>query len=219
MPTYSSNNGRNSIIFTSSSVFIAPPNVSLVYVTIVGGGGGGSTLSGSEPARGGGGGAAIIAAPFYLGAAEVVPITIGAGGQSDLAPGENGGTTFFGSYIYAEGGYGTGEGGGILGYPGKSPGAGADSQIVSSQSIISGELRYTGYMVGCAGGDASINIAGSVLSPDGQSTINVGGLTTAGSGASLFGVGVDGDGNGKGYGAGGAGNGSGSSGICIISWD
>lgn len=112
MPRYfSSPVTVNRLNFFSSSVFTAPPGVSLVYVTLCGGGGGGGggmASAGDGPGGGGGGGAGFtfVNAPIYVRPTESISITIGSSGAGGkpLLNGTAGSASLFGTYISASGG-------------------------------------------------------------------------------------------------------------------
>jgi hypothetical protein len=88
---------------TTTGTWTAPSNITgteQVIVQIWGGGGGGANLSGSTDSSGGGGGAYNTFTVPISALTSTVTVTIGAGGT----PGNAGGTTSFGSYLYAYGG-------------------------------------------------------------------------------------------------------------------
>lgn len=222
MPRYNSTDNVNTVIYTQNGVFIAPPNVSLVYVTLVGGGGG-SAVNGLDRS-GGGAGASLINIPVYILPGQIIDITIGQSGSGvgGVTAG-NGGTTFFGSMLYAGGGnggdtvFGGGQGGNIIGFSG-SVGASPNAAITSSLNIVSRLSYYSGFVVGCGGGDNSV-FGGSVIASDGNPTVQVGGQSDGGGGASLFGFGGNNTSPAMGYGSGGGNSQDGRAGLCIISWD
>ena len=93
--------------FTSSTNWTVPLNVKSAYISIAGGGAGGisgNTGSATTSLVSGSSGGFLISYPLNLIPGEIIPITIGAGGEAGLAP--NGGvghTTMFGSYLSCTG--------------------------------------------------------------------------------------------------------------------
>lgn len=81
--------------FTASGDFTVPPGVTSITIEVIGGGGGGGT-NGS----GGGGGGGYAMGTFTVVPADVIPVTIGAGGENGTA----GETTSVGAFIEATGG-------------------------------------------------------------------------------------------------------------------
>jgi hypothetical protein len=97
-------------VFTVDGTYSKTAGIKSIKVTVIGGGGGGAFVTGgtNDSTSGGGGGCAIkwISADLV---ANTETVTIGIGG--DIAsetpnPGEDGGTTYFGSHCYATGGHG-----------------------------------------------------------------------------------------------------------------
>ena len=111
LPTYQPNSGggktfsMNRQVFTyTGSTQTYTPTTGMVYcdVEVVGGGAG---AGGSYNGGFGGGYAKKLISATTIGASQT--ITIGAGGTSSLSVGGTGGTTYFGSLIYATGGIGS----------------------------------------------------------------------------------------------------------------
>lgn len=95
--------------YTSTGTFIVPPGISGLIVDAFGGGGGGSSGSTGDARSGcgGGGGAHAQMALSLIAAGTSVTVTVGAGGSGGTgsgAAGNAGGTSSFGSYVYAYGG-------------------------------------------------------------------------------------------------------------------
>ena len=140
--------------FTSSGSYTPTAGTAYIVVYAVGGGGGGgggdSNIFSSQSAAGGGaggggGGLAVFASPASA-LSFPVSITIGTGGAGGGAgngnthshvaatSGGNGGTTYFGSYSYAQGGNGGGPG-----YGGAAGGTSASGSVgVLDGYVISG---------------------------------------------------------------------------------
>ena len=93
--------------FDSSGIFTVPNGVNLLRVTLWGAGGGGACSDGNGPGCGGGAGGCSIAW-VNVASGEQIVVTIGAGGVAGVSQGSggNGGDSYFGSYLYAGGGYG-----------------------------------------------------------------------------------------------------------------
>lgn len=91
-------------VFTSSGVFVVPPRVYTVYVTMCGGGGGGGRGDGYY---GGGGGQAYLKKAIPVTPGDSIPITVGAGGVGKTGSDGNGtagGVSSFGSLLSCSGG-------------------------------------------------------------------------------------------------------------------
>ena len=114
--------------FTSSGTFVAPPGVTgYIVAAYAGGGGGGSgKLSDGRTGPGGGGGAQNRVKIEPITAGTSVTVTVGAGGSGGGGTGgqgATGGTSSFGTLVYAYGGQGgnaQGSGGGGTGRAGGS---------------------------------------------------------------------------------------------------
>ncbi len=191
--------------FTSTGSFVTPSNVTAVEVFLVGGGGGGGWVSNNAGntfiASAGAAGGEVIRQLIPVTAGTTYTVTIGAGGAgaTSLVNGSTGGTTSFGSLIYAYGGNGGGSiqqninatypirGGGAAGPTGASGGGAGAGAGAGGPS-----LAFPGY-----GNSASSEPRGTGV-PTNQRTS--GGGTGFGSGNSfvhyIAGQGVDGYGNG-----------------------
>jgi len=81
------------VLFTASTTWTCPANVSSVYITsAAGGGGGGGGVSAASSGGGGGGGAAQHKTTYAVTPSNVYTITIGAGGTAGAVGGGLGGT-------------------------------------------------------------------------------------------------------------------------------
>lgn len=215
--------------FTTSGDFTVPASVTSITIEVVGGGGGGG-INGS----GGGGGGGYSIGTFSVTPLAIIPVTIGAGGESGTA----GGTTSVGAFNQATGG-----GPGIW-IPNPDVGGGGAGGIGSG-----GTLNYTGgvggggywtYFGGGGGGSAGSDGDGE----NGGDTIPWTGIcqTPGGSGGASGGIPGGSGGKGAGFtdsgcnvtdpaangtpygGGGGGGNGNGGgpglgySGYALISW-
>lgn len=215
--------------FTASGDFTVPAGVTSITIEVVGGGGGGG-INGS----GGGGGGGYSFGTFSVTPLAVIPVTIGAGGESGAA----GGTTSVGAFNQATGG----EAG--IWIPNPDVGGGGAGGIGSG-----GTLNYTGgvggggywtYFGGGGGGAAgslgdgenggdTIPWTGMCQTPGGSGGAS-GGIPggSGGKGAGFIDSGcnvTDPAANGSPYGGGGGGGngigstpGSGHSGYALISW-
>lgn len=197
--------GTRCQVFTASGVFVVPPRVYTVYVTLCGGGGGGAGVDGSrtdqvKTSGGGGGAEAKIKREVSVTPGDSIAITIGVGGSggaSGAKSGSAGGVSSFGALLSASGGGGgTTSAPGAAGGDGGSPGGGSETYLVDT---------FGGYGMSGAGG-------GCLLS---------GGVVWAAIGAGK-------GSNGLVYGGGGAGGrststedyagGDGAPGIVIVEW-
>ena len=141
--------GTNCKIFRISGVFVVP-YTKIYKVTAVGGGGAGMSVSGASSGQyvygGGGGGGGTAIRWLELTAGEDIPVTIGAGGlavtgeavTNGRIPGNDGGTTAFGTYLSATGGCGAKNSSAI--------------DISAETSVLDGESGGEGI-----GGDVNIN--------------------------------------------------------------
>lgn len=215
--------------FITSGDFTVPADVTSITIEVVGGGGGGG-INGT----GGGGGGGYSIGTYSVSPLAVIPVTIGAGGESGTA----GGTTTVGAFNHATGG------GPGISVPNPEVGGGGDGGIGSG-----GTLNYTGgaggggyytYFGGGGGGAAGSLGNGS----NGGDTIPWTGICQTPGGSGGDGGGIPGGSGGKGAGftdancnitdpaasgtpyggGGGGGNGNGGgpgvgySGYALISW-
>ncbi|GIV28883.1 MAG: hypothetical protein KatS3mg027_2697 [Bacteroidia bacterium] len=223
-------------IFTSNGIWIRPPGVNMVWVTICGGGGGGGGGSflvydgGRHFASGGGGGGANCLIRYPVSVSENVSVTVGAGGVGGATgySGSDGGSSAFGSLIVAGGG-----GGGLAGYSGGNGGDGGKG----GGGTGGGFFNYSSF-VECMHGDSGNSAGGAPGGSGGSSRIyygdtlyclaggggGAGGYGGAGgAGGSIGGLSLNG-GHGSGYGSGGGGGagtgsgGNGAPGIVIVEW-
>lgn len=167
-----------SIVYTSTSTFVAPPGVTGYEVDVIGaGGGGGSGRRGAAASSrtggcGGGGGARIQKLIGTITAGTSITVTVGAGGNGGTAisadntngnAGTTGGTSSFGTYAYAYGGEG-GSGG------------------ISATTFATVSTGAAGGGTGSAGGASALG-TGAGGSP---STTNFGNLDQTGSGTTHY---------------------------------
>lgn len=190
--------------FTSSGLFTVPPYVTRAKVTVIGGGGAGGTHATMPSGGGGAGGWSVAVLPNCV-PGQVIPVTVGAGGQSAQSPqnGQPGGTSAFGPYLAASGGQG-GWGGTIAAV---QPG-GCGGQGYNGAANFGGGCGGDGIPIAMRGGD--------------------GGGPGGGRGASGLAPGISANGPGGGGGGGGASQpngggagasgGNGASGIVIVEY-
>lgn len=128
--------GTRCQVFTANGVFVVPPRVYTLYVTLCGGGGGGAGVDGSstdyvKTSGGGGGAEAKIKREVSVTPGDSITITIGAGGSggaSGANSGSAGGASSFGAHLSTSGGSGgTTSAGGAAGGDGGSPGGGYEN--------------------------------------------------------------------------------------------
>lgn len=97
-------------VFTSSGTYTKPVGLKYIKVELWGGGGGGGGgRDGSNESGGGGGGGAYNVKEFLaseIGATETVTVGAGGAGGAESVNGSTGGTTSFGTLLYAYGGGG-----------------------------------------------------------------------------------------------------------------
>ncbi len=197
---------RGFVVMTASGNLVVPAGVTQLGVKLWAGGGGGG-------AGGGGVGAGGNAGNCYEGlipiAAGSYPVTIGAGGASEIAGGASSfGTSGSGTYVTVPGGNPGGAGSstpsvGTVGTV-NAGNSGANFIIYPGSVGSNGLLMASGNWQGGAGGAAR---AGSrAVGPSGNSTTNTGGLPGNYPG--------DGGSGGLGTGAGGAG----APGLAIFTW-
>lgn len=98
--------------YSSNGTFVVPIGVTRVKVTVIGGGGAGGTHA-TIPSGGGGAGGSAVHVVSGLVPGSDIPITVGPGGSAlvgSTGSGGNGGTSSFGTYVSATGGFGGGGG-------------------------------------------------------------------------------------------------------------
>ncbi len=220
---YGSDAGVNANVqtFTSSGTWNKPSYGSRVKVQLWGGGGGGGKQTTNSGCGGGGGGYAELEFDIAdLGSTETVTLGDGGAAKTTNGPGNDGGSSTFGSHLTAYGGGGgaiggtsneTGGGGGGLfgagengdsttGGDGGAPVGGARGDFNASSPVAGGDSTYGG---GGGGGSSDANGA-------------TGGRSVHGGGGGGGGGGGDGSGNGgdgglSQYGGGGGGGAAGAS--------
>ena len=166
-------------VFSASSPFTVPANVTAVRVRVVGGGGGGR-LGGA-----GGGGGGYAHGIFAVAPGNTFPVTVGVGGTGSASP-TSGGTSSFSTLISATGGAassgstaaagGVGVGGtfqatgGSSGATGYSGGGAAGSQLGNGGNggIYSG-TSYAGGGGGVGNGNGASSVSGTSMSGGGGS--------------------------------------------------
>lgn len=199
--------GKNIQRFTSSGNFIPPSGINKVHVIVIGGGGGGGggvTCTGANQTCGsaGGGGGGYSEGFVDITGTTTIGVQVGTGGTYSV----NGGNSYFGNYLFANGGTG-----------GSSAAGGG---AVSGGTATGGNIaNITG---GTSGNGSAIFISMPAIG-------GMGGSTPLGIGGPGY-VGSKGDGqSGSGYGSGGGGcvatqsgggcnGGTGMDGIVIITW-
>jgi hypothetical protein len=194
---------RSTIYATAGSfTFTVPTGTTAVKVTCVGGGGGGGGGRDNTAGGGGGGGGYAIKWVSGLTPGGTVAVTVGASGSgvsSFSSQAGSGGTTSFGAYCTATGGYGGYGGPAGTNHGGGGPGSGTTGDIKSPSTApnSSGGGGYSccGSPVGGAGATSVFYVSG------------LAGVPNAGS--------ATGNGNG---GAGGTSGGNGSPGWCCIEY-
>ncbi len=136
-------------VFVTSGVFVIPPTVTRVKVTVIGGGGAGGTHS-VFPSGGGGAGGWAIGWFGGLVPGSSIAVTVGGGGGAQPTPqnGQPGGSSGFGPYIAASGGQGGGGGTVLVPPPGGAGGLGYGGQVIGF-----GSYGGDGIPIACRGGD------------------------------------------------------------------
>jgi hypothetical protein len=243
-------------VFTSSDTFVVPTGAKVVEVTCIGGGGGGGggarNLSGDRGGGGGGGGGLsryLFRAEDLGGVDASITVTVGTGGSAGAATasgttaldgnnGTSGGTTSFGTFLYAYGGAnglgGTalpqiggagglgmfrGSSGGNASYPadnGAASGGGGGGGASFGLGSIPSAFNLTQSGTAGSAGTSNATLRGPGSGGNGRvSTTTT--VSAAGAGG-LYGGGGGGGGEGSTAGATGSGGagGNGASGACII---
>lgn len=164
-------------VFTSTDTWTKPSSGTFVMVELWGGGGSGSSVATGGCGGGGGGYAKKIFDIDDLGATETV--TVGAGGASVLRTGDNsgnaGGTSSFGSHLYAYGGAGG------VNLAGGAYGGGGGGAISAGSGITGGDVGG-GNGGNNADGDNASNTDGGGGGAGGQDAHNDGGNAYGGGG-------------------------------------
>lgn len=144
--------GLRCLVFTSSGVFVVPPRVYTVYVTMCGGGGGGGRGSGYY---GGGGAQCWIKQPVSVSPGDSITVTVGAGGTGKTSSDGNGtagGTSSFGSLLSAAGGASaSGAAGGDGGVAGQVNFVGSITDSTDTYYRLSRSGSGGGCILGCGG--------------------------------------------------------------------
>jgi hypothetical protein len=190
-------------LFTSSGVFIAPPGVTMVYLSgCAGGGGGGGSVRMSQIHGGGGGaGANIMKLPYAVTPGNNYTVTIGVGGAGGVAganSGLTGGSTVFGGIT-------------LLG------GGGGGSYVAGSQGGASGGKAYLGAGVGLGHTDSSGAAGAANGGAGGGGLFGNGGAGRVGSNGAGF-VPTLGYGGGGGGARGTYAGGAGAQGMMLVEW-
>ncbi len=132
----------DSLLFTSNGSFVVPVGVTAVKVLVVGGGGGGACGH-----QGGGGSGYVASNLINVISGQSISITVGTGGAGGTTNGStssNGTSSSFGSYLTANGGYGTQYSGGN----GGSGGGGAGNSGYGGAGGTGGLNGYSGAWTG-----------------------------------------------------------------------
>jgi len=144
--------GTRCQVFTASGVFVAPPRVYTVYITMCGGGGGGGRGSGYY---GGGGAQCWIKQPVSVTPGDSITVTVGAGGTGKTSSDGNGtagGASSFGSLLSASGGASaSGAAGGDGGIAGQVNFVGSITDATDTYYKISRAGSGGGCILGCGG--------------------------------------------------------------------
>lgn len=171
LPYYIPGDENSSYVSGAVYTWTKPNNCRFIRVICQGGGGGGGrgdnakTSNNSAAGGGGGGGYSDVTFNAY-GITDSVIVTVGSGGMYGSLPssdtvGANGGSSSFGSYISALGGFGglRGAVNGVAGATVAAGGAGGGGYIISGSSGGDGDLINTstngddsGYFYGACGG-------------------------------------------------------------------
>lgn len=205
--------------YTANGNFTVPPGVTALYLSGCAGGGGGggsATIASNQAAGPGGGGGAgqwIMRKRYEVASGQVIPITIGAGGNGGAGgaawgSGTAGGNTVIGALVTLNGGGGGGAGGKAVGATAGGPGG-------------------AGYPAGGYGADCGSALGGhggaGAGTPFGPGTPPVrnawGGNAVTGANAAGYGSGGSGAGGlVSGLAGTGAAGGNGAPGMVIIEW-
>jgi hypothetical protein len=243
-------------VFTSSDTFVVPTGAKVIEVTCIGGGGGGGggarNLSGDRGGGGGGGGGLsryLFRAEDLGGVDASITVTVGTGGAGGAATasgttaldgnnGVSGGTTSFGTFLYAYGGTNglggsatpqaggagglgmfTGSLGGNASYPadnGAASGGGGGGGASFGLGSVPSAFNLTQSGTAGSAGTSNATLRGPGSGGNGRTSTTTT-VLAAGAGG-LYGGGGGGGGEGSTGGATGAGGagGAGASGACFV---
>ena len=167
-------------IIDSSRTYTVPDNVTQIFVRIFGGGGGGGSLYSGQSAGGGGG--YMTFKEINVTPKETIYVTIGNGGNVQ----KNGGTSSFGSYVSAQGGYGAnGPWAGNGGSGGGGGGSSGNGYVGTTQNNFGGGNAGGGHGdYGGGGGGGSLFNGNSSVAP--QCGGNGGTYGGGGGGGAMF---------------------------------
>jgi hypothetical protein len=150
------NDGTNNIhTYTSNGTFSVFAGSKTATIDLLGGGGGGYSGNSQWAAGGGGGGFARVTFSLTPGVYSISRGTGGAGGTGCPANGASGGTSSFGTSLYAYGGGG--------GRDNSNVGGGGGTSLTGQVSTVynqSGQNGQNGFDGGCRGGDNGYRVAG-----------------------------------------------------------
>jgi hypothetical protein len=139
-------------VFTTSGIFVVPPRVYTVYLTMCGGGGGGGRGNGYY---GGGGAQCWIKQPVSVTPGESITVTVGTGGTGKTSSDGNGtagSASSFGSLLSASGGASaSGAAGGDGGSAGQMNYVGSITDTTDTYYKISRAGSGGGCILGCGG--------------------------------------------------------------------
>jgi hypothetical protein len=189
-------------VFTASGVFVVPPRVYTVYLTMCGGGGGGGRGSGYY---GGGGAQCWIKQPVSVTPGDSITVTVGAGGTGKTSSDGNGtagGVSSFGVLLSASGGASVS---GAAGGPGGMAGTANGVSTVKYNTE-----DYICFSRAGDGGGCLLGPGGAGLSAIGKGTGGLNYPTVTGTAGGLYGGGGGGSIGGTGA--------NGAQGVVIVEW-
>lgn len=210
LPVWGSGASNLQTFTSGTSTWTKPGSGTMAFAQCYGGGGSGGRQTSGAGGGGGGGGGGYNAAYFPLASLSATEtVTIGAGGTaitSGASSGNAGGTSSFGSHLFAYGGGGGAQasGGGGGGGGGGTNGTGTTA---SSSSGGFGGLGWGNVAVGF-GSNPTTGGSGAAQTADGLGSGYGGGGGGGGGGS-------NGDGGASQFGGGGGGGGSGAGGVSI----
>jgi len=185
----------NSQTFTASGTWTRPGGFDAtdsVIAVVIGGGGSGGIDYSATASGGGGGGVAVVSIPYGT-VTSTVSITVGLGGAAvggNTNNGNAGGTSSFGSYIRASGGFGGVVGTGIGGGGGPLLNINANTRIITNggngrSGSFGDTILYDGYTGGGGGFNTSntsfTGVTSQYFGSGGNAATWVSGAATAGS--------------------------------------